>query len=91
MQGGGCAILFRTPRAALLGIPNASLGILLYALLAVALLNGWPRSLLVLMVVPAVAMSAFLGWSLLSRGLQCRICWAGHLANFTLLLCLLGR
>ena len=91
MQGGGCAILFRTPRATLLGIPNASLGILLYALLAVALLNGWPRSLLVLMVVPAVAMSAFLGWSLLSRGLQCRICWAGHLANFTLLLCLLGR
>jgi len=91
MQGGGCAILFRTPRATLLGIPNASLGILLYALLAVALLNGWPRSLLVLMVVPAVAMSAFLGWSLLSRGLQCRICWAGHLANFTLLLCLLSR
>jgi hypothetical protein len=29
-------------------------------------------------------MSAFLGWSLYSRGLQCRICWAGHLANASL-------
>ena len=91
MEGGGCAILFRTSRAALLGIPNASLGVLLYALLAVALLNRWPGWVLVLMVTPAVAMSAFLGWSLLSRGLQCRICWAGHAANFTLLGCILVR
>ena len=55
MEGGGCAILFRTPRAALLGIPNASLGVLLYLLLAVGLTAGWPERLLVLMVVPAVA------------------------------------
>jgi uncharacterized membrane protein len=86
MEGGGCAVLFRTPRAALLGVPNASLGVLLYVLLAFALLNHWPAWMLVVMVVPAVAMSVFLGWSLLSRGLQCRICWAGHFANFTLLI-----
>ena len=91
MEGGGCAILFRTPRAALLGIPNASLGVLLYLLLAVGLTAGWPERLLVLMVVPAVAMSAFLAWSLLSRGLQCRICWAGHCANFVLMTSLIAR
>ena len=42
MEGGGCAILFRTPRAALLGVPNASLGVLLYLLLATGLIAGWP-------------------------------------------------
>lgn len=91
MEGGGCAILFRTPRAALLGVPNASLGVLLYLLLATGLIAGWPTRLLVLMVVPAVAMSAFLGWSLLSRRLQCRICWAGHAANVVLIGALLTR
>ena len=91
MKGGGCAILFRTSRAALLGVPNASLGVLLYLLLAFALVGEWPPWTLVVMVLPAVAMSIFLGWSLLSRGLQCRICWAGHFANFTLLLAVLLR
>jgi uncharacterized membrane protein len=92
LEHGGCAVLFRTPRAALLGVPNAWLGILLYLLLAVGLITNWPTWLLVLMVLPAVAMSAFLGWSLWSRNLQCRICWAGHGANFTLFVVLLvGR
>ena len=40
-------------------------GILLYATLAVGLVAGWPAWLLMIMVIPAVAMSAFLGWSLL--------------------------
>ena len=88
LEDGGCAVLFRTPRAALLGVPNASLGIVLYALLAVGMLLEWPAWMLVAMVLPAVAMSGFLGWSLLSRGLQCRICWAGHVANFSLALIL---
>ena len=88
LEHGGCAVLFRTSRAALLGVPNASLGILLYATLAVGLFAGWPAWLLMIMVLPAVAMSAFLGWSLLSRGLECRICWAGHFANFALLILL---
>ena len=86
LEAGGCAVLFRSPRAALLGVPNASLGILLYVVLSVGMLTGWPSWLLALMVIPAVAMSAFLGWSLWSRGLECRICWAGHLANLTLAL-----
>ena len=84
LEAGGCAVLFRTPRAALLGIPNASLGIVLYALLAAGLLLGWPPVLLFAMTLPAVAMSAFLGWSLWSRRLQCRICWTGHVANLAL-------
>ncbi|MFL6279841.1 MAG: vitamin K epoxide reductase family protein, partial [Vicinamibacterales bacterium] len=81
LDQGGCAVLFRTPRASLLGVPNALLGLLLYALLAIGLLRGWPPLWLLVMTIPAVAMSAFLGWSLISRGLQCRICWTGHIAN----------
>ena len=84
LEAGGCAVLFRTPRAALLGVPNASLGILLYVLLAAGLWLAWPAALLFVMTVPAVAMSTFLGWSLWSRQLQCRICWTGHVANYTL-------
>lgn len=84
LEDGGCAILFRTPRAALLGIPNASLGIVLYTALAAGLWFEAPPLLLFAMTIPAVAMSAFLGYSLISRGLECRICWTGHAANVTL-------
>jgi uncharacterized membrane protein len=91
MEGGGCAILFRTPRAALLGVPNASLGMLLYLALAAGLLLGWPPRLLFMMTLPAIGMSAFLGWSLWTRKLQCRICWAGHAANASLALLLALR
>jgi uncharacterized membrane protein len=90
-EAGGCAILFRTPRAALLGVPNAALGLLLYAALAAGLVQEWPAWFLFLMTVPAVAMSAFLGWSLLSRKLQCRICWTGHFANIGLSVLLATR
>ena len=45
---------------------------------------GWPPLWLSLMTLPALAMSVFLGWSLLSRHLQCRICWTGHVANAVL-------
>ncbi len=88
LEHGGCAVLFRTPRASILGVPNALLGIVLYVLLAVGLLLGWPPLWLFLMTLPAVAMSLFLGWSLISRGLQCRICWTGHAANGILALML---
>lgn len=88
LEDGGCAVLFRSPRSALLGVPNALLGVLLYVLLAVGLLLGWPPLWLFLMTLPAVAMSLFLGWSLISRGLQCRICWTGHAANGILALML---
>ena len=91
LDHGGCAVLFRTPRASLLGVPNALLGVLLYGLLAIGLLLDWPPRWLFVMTLPALAMSAFLGWSLISRRLQCRICWTGHLANALLAAGLLGR
>lgn len=81
LEHGGCAVLFRTPRASLFGVPNALLGVMLYALLAVGLLFNWPPLWLFVMTLPAIVMSAFLGWSLVSRRLQCRICWTGHVAN----------
>jgi uncharacterized membrane protein len=89
LEDGGCAVLFRSPRAALLGVPNSALGLLLYALLAAGLILNWPPLLLFAMTVPALAMSVFLGASLIVNKRQCRICWAGHIANgalFTLLL-----
>jgi uncharacterized membrane protein len=91
LEDGGCAVLFRSPRAALLGVPNSALGLLLYALLAAGLLRRWPPVLLLAMMVPAVGMSGFLGYSLIANRRQCRICWAGHVANATLFLALLVR
>jgi len=91
LEDGGCAVLFRSPRSALLGVPNAALGLLLYALLAAGLLLHWPVWMLVAMTVPAVAMSAFLGRSLIVNGHECRICWTGHISNAALLVLLLVR
>ena len=84
-------MLFRNPRSALLGVPNAGLGLGLYAVLAFGLLTGWPPLLLWAMTIPAVAMSAFLGYSLIVNGHQCRICWTGHVANAMLFLLLATR
>jgi uncharacterized membrane protein len=91
MEDGGCAVLFRSPRSRLLGVPNALLGVMLYVLLAAGLLLRWPAVLLFVMTLPAVAMSAFLGRSLLANHLQCRICWTGHMANAVLALALAMR
>ena len=90
LEHGGCAVLFRSPRASLLGVPNASLGITLYALLAIGLLLGWPSWMLAAMTAPAVLMSAFLAWSLIRNGHQCRICWVGHISNVTLFVLLIA-
>lgn len=81
-------MLFRTPRARLLGVPNAALGLLLYVVLAAGLLLDLPPWFLFAMTLPAVAMSAFLGWSLTVNRLQCRICWTGHISNAVLALLL---
>jgi uncharacterized membrane protein len=91
LEHGGCAVLFRSARARLLGIPNAALGIALYALLAFGLVSGWPASWLAVLTLPAVAMSAFLGWSLIVNRRECRICWTGHVANALLFLLLVLR
>jgi uncharacterized membrane protein len=88
MEDGGCAVLFRSPRASLLGVPNALLGVTLYLVLAIGLLLHWPAWLLFVMTLPAVAMSIVLGHSLITRKLQCRICWTGHFANAILALTL---
>jgi uncharacterized membrane protein len=91
LEHGGCALLFRSPRASLLGVPNAALGLGFYALLAAGLILDWPAWLLAAITVPAVAMSAFLGWSLIVNHRQCRICWTGHVANGILFVLLLTR
>lgn len=88
LEHGGCAVLFRNPRSRLLGVPNAALGLVLYGLLAIGLLLRWPAWLLFTMTIPAVAMSAFLGWSLIRNRFQCRICWMGHVSNAVLCLTL---
>ncbi len=91
MAEGGCAVLFRSPRSRLLGVPNALLGVALYLLLAAGLLVHLPTLLLLLLTLPALAMSAFLGRSLLVNHLQCRICWTGHAANALLAAALTWR
>ena len=91
LDQGGCGVLFRSPRARLLGVPNAMLGLALYGLLAIGLIAGWPSWFLLMMTVPAIAMSAFLGYSLIVNGHQCRICWLGHFSNAALFLLLAIR
>ncbi len=91
MEDGGCAVLFRSPRSRLLGVPNALLGMILYVLLASGLLLHWPGWLLFVMTLPAVAMSLVLARSLITRKLQCRICWTGHVANAVLAVALFAH
>jgi uncharacterized membrane protein len=91
LEAGGCAVLFRTKRASLLGLPNALFGIILYLLLAAGLILHWPDAFLIIMASPGLMMSIYLGYSLISNHLQCRICWAGHFANATIWLALLWK
>jgi uncharacterized membrane protein len=44
-----------------------------------------------MMTWPAIAMSAFLGYSLIANGHQCRICWTGHVSNAVLFTALAVR
>ncbi len=85
---GGCQTLFRSPQAALLGVPNAALGLIFYWGVIVGLWLHWPWILLELGAVIALGMSVYLGIYLLRKGLQCRVCWLGHGVN-TLLFFLL--
>jgi uncharacterized membrane protein len=91
LEAGGCQVLFRTPQASLLGVPNAALGLLLYLLVGLGLFFGWANGWLLAGASCALVMSARLGWYLLSHRLECRICWVGHLANGLLWLSLLAR
>jgi uncharacterized membrane protein len=87
LDGNGCAVLFRTPRARVLGVPNAALGLVLYAILATGVVARWPAMCLLVLTTPAVAMSVFLAASLIRNKRECRICWTGHLANAVLFAC----
>jgi uncharacterized membrane protein len=62
-------------------VPNSLLGVLYYPLVAAGLLAGWPVSLLMAGASAAGAMSIYLAYVLIRDNLDCRICWAGHLAN----------
>lgn len=90
-EASGCEILFRTSQASLLGLPNALLGIIFYLLLSIGLWQNWPKSLLLSGGFLAFVMSLYLAVYLLRNRLECRICWAGHIANALLLVILLLR
>ena len=81
LEAGGCAVLFRTESAALLGVPNSALGVLCYGTLAAGRVVGAASWVLLLVATPAVLMSIYLTAILLSRRLECRICWIGNMAN----------
>lgn len=89
LEAGGCQVLFRTPNAALLGVPNSLLGVLYYPLLALGLLLGWPFLLLFAASSFAFGMTVYLAWVLLRDKLECRICWTGHVCNILIWLILL--
>ncbi len=91
LEDNGCVALFRTPLAALLGVPNSLLGLFLYGFVAAGLLWRWPSGLLVAAASAALAMSIYLAARLLGDRLECRICWTGHAANAALWAALLAR
>ena len=90
-EASGCQILFRSPNAALLGVPNSLLALLFYLVLAVGLATGWPDAVLAAGATVALAMSVRLGAGLIRRRLECRICWTGHVANLLIWIALVVR
>jgi uncharacterized membrane protein len=91
LEAGGCQVLFRTPNAALLGVPNSLLAVLYYPLLALGLTRPWPLPLLLAASTFAFGMTVYLAWVLLRDKLECRVCWMGHLCNTVIWLILLER
>ena len=89
LEAGGCQVLFRTPNAALLGVPNSALGILYYPLLALGLHLSWPFLFLFAASSFAFGMTVYLAWVLRRDKLECRICWTGHICNTVIWLILL--
>ena len=80
----GCQILFRTRNAALLGAPNALLGIACYFAIAIGIVRRWSTILLFAGAGAALAMSVYLAYILVRDHLECRVCWTGHAANVLL-------
>src|ERR1035441_5903745 len=65
LEAGGCQVLFRTPQAALLGIPNSALGFVYYPLLAAGLLFQWPLVYLFAGSTFAFLLTLWLAWILI--------------------------
>jgi uncharacterized membrane protein len=91
LEDNGCALLFRTRLAAILGVPNSLLGIFLYLSVASVVLMGWPTEVALVGTSAGLAMSGYLAFRLIRDRLECRVCWIGHLANSLLWLGLLLR
>jgi uncharacterized membrane protein len=91
LEAGGCQVLFRTPNAALLGVPNSALGILYYPLLALGLFFHWSEWMLFGAASFAFLMTLWLAWVLIRDKLECRVCWTGHVCNTIIWLVLLSR
>jgi len=91
LEAGGCQALFRTPNAALLGVPNSLLGTLFYPLLGIGSWAGWPLTFLFAISTLSFLMTLWLAWILLRDGLECRVCWTGHLCNTVIWTLLLVR
>ena len=89
LEEGGCQALFRTPTAALLGVPNSALAVIYYPVLAAGLF--FHQSLWALWGISSLAflMTIYLAWTLLSDHLECRVCWLGHICNTVIWLILL--
>jgi uncharacterized membrane protein len=91
LEANGCQALFRTKNAALLGVPNSTLGTLYYPLLGAGLLLHWPFPVLFGGASFAFLMTVALAWILIRDKLECRVCWTGHVCNTLIWLVLLGR
>jgi uncharacterized membrane protein len=81
LEAGGCQVLFRTPNAALLGVPNSALGVLYYPLIGAGLYLHWPWEILFGAATFAFLMTLWLAWILFRDKLECRVCWTGHICN----------
>jgi uncharacterized membrane protein len=81
LEANGCAVLFRTPLAAIVGVPNSLLGLIFYPLVAIGLLLHWAPQVLIAASTLALAMTSYLALRLIRDHLECRICWVGHIAN----------
>lgn len=86
-----CQSMFRTPTAALLGVPNSALAVLYYPLIAVGTLGHLDLRLLFLVACSALTMSLWLAYILVRDQLKCRVCWTGHYCNLVIWLVLLYR
>ncbi len=89
-SGGSEPSVVQTPRARVAGgVPNALLGLVYYAALAVASLlwtvpGVWPLGLAA--ALGAAGFSAYLAYSLLFvTRMPCVYCWTGHVVNWLLL------